>query len=446
MRSNSYTAIAGSTGSSLTSAPIPVSQMTQFSVIVSVTGDVTAAGTVTIQASNDVGTGFPVTESTPSPWVTLPGVSAAVSGNGQVLIPITNVAYQYIRVVYTRSAGSGGVIVCTVDTTGPSPGLGFWPGGDLGGTVTSQTVIGIQGNPVASTAPSAGEVLTWSGTEWAPAAGGGGGTIAFNANADDADSLFLVHGTGSIVDDGFWSLPVTVSGSASLAVPPVLPPSGDATALFSSSGASVKVNSSNVVLGTSDFTIEFCFRVASYGINQTGDFGCQPFDMRNVGSSTGIAVLLYNLVNPTYAGKLVFYANGVSGSEIYSPAISLDTWHYVAICRSGSTTTMWFDGASCGTTSLVPANLDSQVISIMGQQDTSNLRVDGYMSEARVYKASLYSGSTISIPSAPYTDGVDAAEFPPTPADGDLLVTTNAIYACTDSVGPTWKRTLLSVF
>lgn len=175
MRSNSYTAIAGSTSSSLTSAPIPVSQMTQFSVIVSVAGDNTAAGTVTVQASNDVGTGFPVTESSPSPWVTLPGVSAVVSGNGQVLIPITNVAYQFIRVVYTRSAGTGGVIVCTVDTTGPSPGIGFWPGGDLAGTVTSQTVVGIQGNPVSSTAPALNETLVWSGTEWAPGAGGGGG-------------------------------------------------------------------------------------------------------------------------------------------------------------------------------------------------------------------------------------------------------------------------------
>lgn len=176
MRSNSYTAIAGSTGSSLTSAPIPVSQMTQFSVVVSVAGDNAAAGTVTVQASNDVGTGFPVTESSPSPWVTLPApATATVSGNGQVLIPITNVAYQFIRVVYTRSAGTGGVIVCTVDTTGPSPGVGFWPGGDLGGTVTSQTVIGIQGNPVSSTAPATNDVLTWSGTEWAPAAGGGGG-------------------------------------------------------------------------------------------------------------------------------------------------------------------------------------------------------------------------------------------------------------------------------
>ncbi|MEY4443540.1 MAG: hypothetical protein RL442_2540, partial [Pseudomonadota bacterium] len=78
--------------------------------------------------------------------------------------------------------------------------------------------------------------------------------------------------------------------------------------------------------------------------------------------------------------------------------------------RAGSTTTMWFDGASCGTTNLIPANLDSQVISIMGQQDTSNLRVDGYMSEVRVYRGSLYSGATISIPSAPYPNGVVDAE------------------------------------
>jgi hypothetical protein len=105
---------------------------------------------------------------------------------------------------------------------------------------------------------------------------------------------------------------------------------------------------------------------------------------------------------------------------------------------------MWFDGASCGTTNLIPANLDSQVISIMGQQDTSNLRVDGYMSEVRVYRGSLYSGATISIPSAPYPNGVVDAEFPASPAAGDLAISTSAIYACTNATGPVWKRSLLS--
>ena len=44
-----------------------------------------------------------------------------------------------------------------VGPTGP-PGAGVTPGGDLSGTATSQIVVGIQSNPVASTTPVASAV------------------------------------------------------------------------------------------------------------------------------------------------------------------------------------------------------------------------------------------------------------------------------------------------
>lgn len=40
--------------------------------------------------------------------------------------------------------------------------------GDLSGTTSNAIVDGIQGNPVASGVPSSGDVLTWTGSEWAP--------------------------------------------------------------------------------------------------------------------------------------------------------------------------------------------------------------------------------------------------------------------------------------
>lgn len=42
-------------------------------------------------------------------------------------------------------------------------------GGDLSGNWPTITVVGLQGRPVASTAPSTGQVLQWNGTSWAPA-------------------------------------------------------------------------------------------------------------------------------------------------------------------------------------------------------------------------------------------------------------------------------------
>lgn len=59
----------------------------------------------------------------------------------------------------------------------------FSAGGDLSGTSTSQTVVGLQGNAVAAAAPDDGDVLTWNDTasQWEPAAGGGG---SFTAGGD----------------------------------------------------------------------------------------------------------------------------------------------------------------------------------------------------------------------------------------------------------------------
>lgn len=92
----------------------------------------------------------------------------------------------------------------------PIGGSGVQLGGDLGGTDTSPLVVGIQGRPVAPTAPSDGYVLTWVNADgkWEPlpqtGGGGGGGTV-------------LSVGLAAPVEFTVTGSPVTTTGTLTFA-------------------------------------------------------------------------------------------------------------------------------------------------------------------------------------------------------------------------------------
>ena len=84
------------------------------------------------------------------------------------------------------SAGSVANRLITIENTIGNISTGISLGGDIGGTITAPLVIGIQGNPISTTAPVIGQVLTWTGIAWTPE--GGGGTGLFTAGGDLAGS------------------------------------------------------------------------------------------------------------------------------------------------------------------------------------------------------------------------------------------------------------------
>lgn len=102
-----------------------------------------------------------------------------------------------IEVSNAIDAGTGGITELTGDVT-TAVGTGS----------QAATVEGLQGNPVSAAAPNVSDVLTWSGTEWAPAAGGGGGlwsktgTELSPATAGDTVQIEIAVGTaGLTVED-----------------------------------------------------------------------------------------------------------------------------------------------------------------------------------------------------------------------------------------------------
>jgi hypothetical protein len=78
-------------------------------------------------------------------------------------------------------------------------------GGDLSGSYPNPSVAGLRGNPVASTSPVAGNVLTFNGAAWAPAASPSGGVTAHGAltglTNDDHPQYLLAAGTRALTGD-----------------------------------------------------------------------------------------------------------------------------------------------------------------------------------------------------------------------------------------------------
>ena len=87
---------------------------------------------------------------------------------------------------------------------GPSnaPTGSFAAGGDLSGSESSQTVVGLQGNPVDATAPQSGDFIGWTGTAWGPMAPPSGGSFTAGGDLDGTPSVQSVVGIKSIPIQG----------------------------------------------------------------------------------------------------------------------------------------------------------------------------------------------------------------------------------------------------
>lgn len=92
---------------SANSSPIDASAMVGFSVQASFT-DAAAAGTLKVQFSNDhYGSGNLPFDFTPTNWSDITGASVVVAAGAVSAILFTNVSYQWLRLVWTRTAGAG---------------------------------------------------------------------------------------------------------------------------------------------------------------------------------------------------------------------------------------------------------------------------------------------------------------------------------------------------
>jgi len=133
------------------------------------------AGVSSIVCTHNLGT------STPGVWC-YDASGNMLGGTGSTTSVTSVVATSSDVATLTFSGSTTGTCLITTGQIGPRGPVG--PSGaaggvqvaqDIGGTTNLPLVVGLQGFPVLPTTPTASQVLTFNGSEWAPAAGAGGG-------------------------------------------------------------------------------------------------------------------------------------------------------------------------------------------------------------------------------------------------------------------------------
>jgi len=137
------------------------------------------------------------------------GAGSGVTAHGLLSGLLNDDHPQYLRTDGTRaltgSLGIGGfklTNLAAATTNGDAlrfeqgVKVGDAAGGDLGGTFPSPSVAKLQGTAVDATAPTAGQVLTYNGGAWAPAAVASGGTGIANWEEVTASNTGQIVGFG----------------------------------------------------------------------------------------------------------------------------------------------------------------------------------------------------------------------------------------------------------
>jgi trimeric autotransporter adhesin len=140
-------------------------------------------------------------------------------------VPLTGTVYRIKETSLKQACASASHVEFTWTDGVGAIRSGDAAGGDLGGLFPDPTVVALLGRALSTTAPTAGQVLTFDGTEWVPVTptGGGGAPVDHGALGgladDDHPQYLLAHGARDVVDGfavtgtlGLGSIPVEGSG------------------------------------------------------------------------------------------------------------------------------------------------------------------------------------------------------------------------------------------
>ena len=143
--------------------------------------------------------------------------------------------------------------------------------------------------------------------------------------------------------------------------------------------------SADLNIGTGAFTYEAWFYpVANGGSSSTQASIIEGRSAANDGSSLGI---YHNATNNLVVGAL-----GTSTAMTSSQTVALNTWHHVALTRSGTTWTLWVNGAS-GATATSSTSISNPNIIRVGRGYVTTATFRGYIDEVRISNTARYTGA-----------------------------------------------------
>jgi len=145
-------------------------------------------------------------------------------------------------------------------------------------------------------------------------------------------------------------------------------PSGGSTSFDGTGDHLATASSTNLVVGTNDFTIEYWLKANNFDSVGTA------FDMRHSHNTS----LMSNI---STSGEPRLYAN--SGYRITATAMSTNTWYHIAFVRQSGTTKMYLNGVAQSTTYSNSNNYTGDKVYLGSERDTTT-EFDGYISNFRM--------------------------------------------------------------
>jgi len=219
-------------------------------------------------------------------------------------------------------------------------------------------------------------------------------TCQSNRFVDNSASPFTltVYGTPSV--QAFQPFPGPTTWSAS-----VLGGSG----YFDGSGdyLTVETAAESALNLTGTFTFEFWFYR-----NATGDmwFFSKGGGVDSWNTTNGIA---YQAIIETSTFKWQFSIGGGSLVSIGVTAPAISQWVHVAVGRDGTTTRVWVNGSSIGTSTSTPTPPSTRNIIYAAANQTGGSNANGYMAGLRIVNGTdVYgvSNTSITVPTSPPTN------------------------------------------